>query len=194
MDIIKNNIANTLTILRMLLLPLMVLFFFLEGTYGSVVIFLCFFTYAFAAITDFFDGYYARKFNQISELGTFLDPISDKVFVATLLIMLVGFDRISGPWVILVMLIFAREFLVSGMREYLGPKNIKVPVSQMAKLKTTVQMVAIGFLILSGYSPYAHELGLMLLALATILTLITGMSYLSIGLKHMTKQPETNES
>ena len=194
MDIIKNNIANTLTLLRMLMLPLMVLFFYLEDAHGSVVVFLCFFTFAFAAITDFFDGYYARKLNQISEFGTFLDPISDKVFVSVLLIMLVAFDRITGLWVILVMLIFAREFLVSGIREYLGPKNIQVPVSNLAKIKTTVQMVSVGFLILGSYSPYAQELGLLMLLLATILTLITGMSYLSTGLKHMKNKPEKEES
>ena len=124
MNIIKNNIANSLTIARILLLPLMVLFFYLEESQGSVVIWLCFFTFALSAITDFFDGYFARKLNQVSALGTFLDPISDKIFVSTMLILLVAFGRITGTWVLLVMIIFAREFMVSGIREYLGPKNL----------------------------------------------------------------------
>tara|TARA_R110001592_G_scaffold27763_14_gene102780 strand:+ start:4451 stop:5035 length:585 start_codon:yes stop_codon:yes gene_type:complete len=193
MNIIKNNIANSLTIARILLLPLMVLFFYLEESQGSVVIWLCFFTFALSAITDFFDGYFARKLNQVSALGTFLDPISDKIFVSTMLILLVAFGRITGTWVLLVMIIFAREFMVSGIREYLGPKNIQVPVSVLAKWKTTVQMLSIGFLILSDYSPYAYEIGIILLCTATILTLITGMSYLLIGLKHMKDEPEKDE-
>jgi len=194
MSLVKNNIANILTILRILLLPLMVLFFYLEEAQGSVVIWLCFFTFVISAITDYFDGYFARKLNQISDFGTFLDPISDKIFVSTILIMLVAFERITGVWVILVMLIFAREFMVSGLREFLGPKGVKMPVTMMAKWKTTVQMLALGFLILSGYSPYAYEIGIILLSLATILTLITGLSYLIIGLKHMKEKPDKDKA
>lgn len=189
MEIIKNNIPNTLTFMRILMIPLMVLFFYMEEAYGSTVIFLCFFLYVIAAITDYFDGYFARKLNQHSAFGTFLDPISDKILVSILLITLVAFGHIADVWVILVMLIFAREFLVSGMREYLGPKNITIPVTQIAKLKTTVQMVAIGFLILSGHSPYAHEIGLLLLTLATILTLVSGLQYFFNGLKHIQDEP-----
>ncbi len=194
MSLVKDNIANILTISRMLLLPIMVLLFYLEETQGSVVIWLCFFTYVFSAITDFFDGYLARKLNQISALGTFLDPISDKIFVSTILIMLVAFERITGVWVILVMLIFAREFMVSGLREYLGPKDVKMPVSVLAKWKTATQMLSLGFLILSGYYTYAYEFGIILLSIATILTLITGLSYLIIGLKHMKEKPDKCES
>ncbi|MGN7438082.1 MAG: CDP-diacylglycerol--glycerol-3-phosphate 3-phosphatidyltransferase [Alcanivorax sp.] len=192
MKIITNNIPNTLTIMRILMIPLMVLFFYMEAKYGSTVIFLCFFTYVFAAITDYFDGFFARKLNQHSAFGTFLDPISDKILVSVLLITLVAFDRITGLWTILVMLIFTREFLVSGMREYLGPKKISMPVTQIAKLKTTVQMVAIGFLILSNHSPYAYEIGLILLTLATILTIISGLQYFFKGVKHIKDEQTEN--
>ncbi len=136
-------------------------------------------------MTDFFDGYIARKLNQISWFGTFLDPISDKIFVSTLLILLVAFNRIDGLWIILVILIFAREFLISGLREFLGAKDIKMPVSAMAKWKTSTQMLSIGFLILGNHAPYALELGQILLAIACALTIITGIHYLMIGLKHM---------
>ncbi len=192
MKIITNNIPNTLTIMRILMIPLMVIFFYMEAKHGSTVIFLCFFTYVFAAITDYFDGFFARKLNQHSAFGTFLDPISDKILVSVLLITLVAFDRITGLWTILVMLIFTREFLVSGMREYLGPKKISMPVTQIAKLKTTVQMVAIGFLILSNHSPYAYEIGLILLTLATILTIISGLQYFFKGVKHIKDEQTEN--
>ncbi len=185
MDIIKNNMANILTIARLLLLPVIIGLFYLENSWGGFAAWLCLIVYAIASATDFFDGYIARKLNQISDFGTFLDPISDKIFVSSLMILLVAFGRIEGLWIILVILIFAREFMVSGLREFLGPKGIKVPVSKLAKYKTATQMLSLGFLIIGGYSPYALELGLALFSLATILTLITGFTYMVIGFKHM---------
>ncbi len=186
-DLIKNNLANILTIARLLLLPVIIGLFFLESSWGGFAAWLCFIVYAAASATDFFDGYVARKYNQISEFGTFLDPISDKIFVSSLMILLVAFGRIEGAWVILVILIFAREFMVSGLREFLGPKGIKVPVSKLAKYKTATQMLSLAFLIIGGYAPYALELGLALLSIATILTLVTGFAYMIIGFKHMRK-------
>ena len=193
MKIIKNNIANILTVARLLLLPLIIALFYWEASLSNdiakaAIAWISLLIYAIGAMTDFFDGYIARKLDQISDFGTFLDPISDKIYVATILILLVAFGRIEGAWIILVILIFAREFLVSGLREFLGPKNIKVPVSKLAKWKTSVQMLSLGFLILGSYSPYATELGLLLLGIATILTLITGMAYMVIGFKHMKAQ------
>lgn len=189
MTFIKNHLANILTITRLLLLPVIVALFYLEQSWGGLASWLCFFVYIIAAITDWLDGYIARKMNQISEFGTFLDPISDKIFVAALLLMLVGFGRIEGLWIVLVIIIFAREFLVSGLREYLGPKNIKVPVTKLAKWKTTAQMLSTGFLIIGPYAPYAPEIGLALLLLATILTVVTGAGYMIAGLRHM-RAPE----
>lgn len=185
MELIKNNLANILTIARLFLLPVIIALFFMEAYWGGFAAYLCLFIYIIAAITDFFDGYIARKMNQITPFGTFLDPISDKIFVSSLLILLVAFQRIEGLWLILVILIFAREFLVSGLREFLGPKNVKMPVTKLAKWKTATQMLALGFLIIGNYAPYSKELGLVLLALATLLTLITGISYMIAGLKHM---------
>lgn len=185
MDIIKNNLANILTVARLFMLPIIIALFFAEEAWGGIAIWLCLLIYAIAAITDFFDGYIARKFNQITEFGTFLDPISDKVFVSTLLILLVAFGKIEGLWIICVILIFAREFLVSGLREFLAPKGIHMPVTKLAKWKTMLQMLSLGFLIVAGYAPYILELGQVLLALATGLTLITGISYMVLGLKYM---------
>ena len=138
--------------------------------------------YALSAITDFFDGYLARKMNIVSPFGTFLDPIADKVFVAIILIALVDIGRLDGLWTIPVIIIFTREFLVSGMREFLGPKDIKLPVTQLAKWKTTFQMVALGILIYGGE---ALTGGQITLAIAAALTVITGWGYLKVGLKHL---------
>lgn len=185
MDIIKNNLANILTVARLFMLPVIIALFFAEEAWGGIAIWLCALVYVIAAATDFFDGYIARKYNQITEFGTFLDPISDKIFVSTLLILLVAFGKVEGLWIICVILIFAREFLVSGLREFLGPKGVQMPVTKLAKWKTMVQMLCLGFLIIAGYAPYALELGLVLLALATGLTLLTGISYMMVGLKYM---------
>ena len=184
-DFIKNNIANILTVARLLLLPVIIWLFFIESSWGGIAAWLCLLIYVIASATDFFDGYIARKLNQISDFGTFLDPISDKIFVSSLMILLIAFGRIEGSWIILVILIFAREFMVSGLREFLGPKGIKVPVSKLAKWKTATQMLSLGFLIIGGYAPYALELGLILLSIATILTLATGFTYMIAGFKHM---------
>lgn len=185
MDFIKQNFANILTVARMALLPVMIWLFYMEAAWGAMAIWLCFWVYTLAALTDFFDGYIARKYNQISWFGTFLDPISDKIVVSTLLVLLVGFSKITGIWITLVILIFAREFMISGLREFLGPKNIKMPVSNLAKWKTSAQMLSLGFLILSGYVPYVQILGLLLLLVATALTLMTGITYMKQSLKHM---------
>ncbi|MCL4679275.1 MAG: CDP-diacylglycerol--glycerol-3-phosphate 3-phosphatidyltransferase [Alphaproteobacteria bacterium] len=193
MELIKNNLANILTCARMALLPFMIALFYAEASWGGFAALLCFILYAVSAITDYFDGYVARKYNQITPLGTFLDPISDKVFVTSLLLLLVAFGRVEGLWILLVLLIFAREFLVSGLREFLGPKNIKMPVSFMAKWKTTAQMVATGFLILGPHAPYATEIGLIALCAATLLTVITGGQYFMKALPVLLAKDEPSE-
>jgi CDP-diacylglycerol--glycerol-3-phosphate 3-phosphatidyltransferase len=137
--------------------------------------------YAACALTDFFDGYLARKLNAVSAFGTFLDPISDKVFVALILLALVDTGPLSGIWIIAVMIIITREFLVSGLREFLGPKDVKMPVTKLAKWKTTVQMLSLGFLIISPALPEALMAGQLLMALAAILTAWTGFLYLKTG-------------
>ncbi len=179
------NIPNILTIARIILLPFMMSLFFLESTYGAVATWACFALYVIAALTDFLDGFLARKLNQISAFGTFLDPISDKIFVGCLLVLLVGFGRLEGLWMIPVMLILFREFLISGLREFLGPQNIKLPVTNLAKWKTTLQMLSLGVLVLAPVMPYALEIGQWSLLAASILTLITGWGYLKAGLEVM---------
>jgi len=177
------TLPNILTLSRIALLPFMVAGFFMEPVWGSPVTWGIFALYGVSAITDFLDGWAARKLNQISPLGTFLDPIADKIFVAALLVLLVAFGRLTGLYIIPVILILAREFAVSGLREFLGPQDIKLPVTTLAKWKTTTQMLSLGLLILAPAVPYTLVAGQGLLLVATLLTLITGGQYLRAGLK-----------
>lgn len=179
------NLPNILTIARILLLPFMMMCFFMEPVYGAVASWICLGLYVIAAVTDFLDGWVARKFNQVSPFGTFLDPISDKIFVGCLLVLLVGFGRLEGVWMIPVMLILFREFLISGLREFLGPQNVKLPVTNLAKWKTTLQMLSLGFLVIAPALPYTLVIGQWSLAAAAALTIITGWGYVKTGLEVM---------
>lgn len=174
------NIPNILTLSRMALLPVIILLMYAGLGWAALVL------YAIAAITDFLDGYIARKFNMVSSFGTFLDPISDKVFVALMLIVLVDTGQLSGLFILPVLVILTREFLVSGLREFLGPKDVQVPVTQLAKWKTTVQMVALGLLIVGHESFALLVLGLVLICAAAGITAYTGYLYLQASWTHLT--------
>ncbi len=145
--------------------------------------------YIIAAITDFFDGYLARKWQQQSALGKMLDPIADKVLVAIILLVLCGDQILRGGHVWAAIIILAREVLVSGLREFLGQLHVSVPVTQIAKWKTTVQLVAIGFLIAGPAGdtivPGVTWIGIVGLWIAAGLTLYTGYDYFRAGLRHV---------
>jgi cardiolipin synthase (CMP-forming) len=145
--------------------------------------------YVVAAITDFFDGYLARKWQQQSALGKMLDPIADKVLVAVILLVLCGDQILRGGHVWAAIIILAREVLVSGLREFLGLLRVSVPVTQIAKWKTTVQLVAIGFLIAGPAGdtliPGVTWVGIIGLWIAAALTLYTGYDYFRAGLRHV---------
>ncbi len=177
-----QNLANILTMTRLALLPFIILLLFIPAGWAAWA---CLVLYAIGALTDFLDGWIARKFNQISAFGTFMDPISDKIFVVTVLLMLIAVDRLTGLWVLPVIIILTREFLVAGIREYLGPKNIKLPVTKLAKWKTTIQMVATGILIIAPYVSIGHFIGQAGLSAAAVLTVMTGWNYLKTGLQHI---------
>lgn len=181
-----RHLPNILTVSRIVLLPVLIGLFFVAGpvaAWSALAI------YIFCAVTDFFDGYLARKYGSISGFGTFLDPISDKIFVAALLLALATFDRLDGFWMIPAIVILGREFLISGLREYLGPQNVKVPVSRLAKWKTGLQMTALGFLVIGDYGdalvPETLLIGQFLLTVAAIITLVTGWNYLKVGFRHI---------
>ncbi len=145
--------------------------------------------YAAAAVTDFLDGYLARAWSQQSSLGRMLDPIADKLLVAAVLFMLVNDRTIGGVNVLAAIIILCREILVSGLREFLAELKLSLPVSQVAKWKTTAQLLALGFLICGPaggrFLPGTTEIGLVLLWIAATLTIYTGWDYLISGIRHI---------
>jgi cardiolipin synthase (CMP-forming) len=190
------SLPNVLTYGRILAVPLLVGVMFMDrpGAAGAawsdypnwiaLAIFLA------ACITDFFDGYLARAWSQQSSLGQMLDPIADKLLVGAALVMLVANGTIKSWSVCAAIIILSREILVSGLREYLAELRVKVAVTQLAKWKTTVQMIAIGVLIAGDAGDkilggWATPIGLVLLWLAALVTLYTGYDYFRAGLRHM---------
>ena len=185
------NLPNMLTYARILAVPLIVLCFYMEGRvrptdwwrWVAVGIFVV------ASITDYFDGYIARTWEQTSNIGKMLDPIADKLLVSAALLLL-AFDRTIDKWTLwAAIIILCREILVSGLREYLAALKVSVPVSQLAKWKTAMQLVAIGFLLAGPAGdqvlPYTTEIGVALLWVSAIVTLYTGYDYFRAGLKHI---------
>jgi CDP-diacylglycerol--glycerol-3-phosphate 3-phosphatidyltransferase len=145
-----------------------------------------------AGITDFFDGYLARAWSQQSQLGRMLDPIADKLLVAACLFMLVADGTITGVWIWAAIVILCREILVSGLREFLAELRVSVPVTRVAKWKTALQLVSIGFLIAGPAGelvlPHTVKIGTALLVIAAILTLYTGWDYLRSGIKYVAEE------
>ncbi len=142
-----------------------------------------------AGITDILDGYFARTWDQQSSLGRMLDPIADKLLVSSCLLMLAADETIRGWSLFASIIILCREILVSGLREYLAELRVSVPVTRLAKWKTTCQLVAIGFL-LAGEAgdnifPFTTATGLVLLWISAIVTLYTGWDYLRASLRHL---------
>lgn len=185
------SLPNLLTLSRILAVPILV---FLLWRPTPVDYAITFVLYCIVGITDYFDGYLARAQGQISKLGQFLDPIADKIMVAAVLIMLISSRKsnpvpeIEGLHIIAGLIILLREIIVSGLREFLADLRVSVPVSRLAKWKTTFQLVALGALILGGAVPaypWVHLVGIISLWAAAALTLITGWDYLRVGIKHM---------
>ncbi len=179
----KQNIPNYLTVLRIAIIPMMLAVFVLPNGWGNIFAAMLFII---ASISDFFDGYLARKWNVQSSLGRFLDPIADKLLIAAILILLVDARVIHGWHILPAIGILCREILVSGLREFLAELKISVPVTYLAKWKTGVQMGALFFLLLGPVTPEwlgGEYGGLILLWVAAILTLYTGYNYLKYGMK-----------
>src|SRR6201986_5282585 len=145
-----------------------------------------------AGISDFLDGYFARMLGQQSSLGRMLDPIADKLLVASCLLMLAAESTIHGWALFAAVVILCREILVSGLREYLAELRVSVPVTRLAKWKTTLQLIAVGFLICGeagdAIVPVVTRIGITLLWLSALLTLYTGWDYLQAGLHHLTRE------
>jgi CDP-diacylglycerol--glycerol-3-phosphate 3-phosphatidyltransferase len=185
------TLPNLLTLSRILAVPILVFLLWRPTPVDYAVTFVL---YCVVGITDYFDGYLARAQGQISRLGQFLDPIADKIMVGAVLVMLISSRRenpvpeIAGLHIIPALVILLREIIVSGLREFLAGLQVSVPVSALAKWKTTLQLVALGALILGGalpHAPWVHDVGLISLWAAAALTLVTGYDYLRTGLRHM---------
>jgi cardiolipin synthase (CMP-forming) len=181
------SVPNLLTYARLAAVPLIaVVLFFLEGEMRN---WLAVSIFVFASITDFLDGYVARAWGQQSPLGRMLDPIADKLLVGATLLLLVSDQTISGWSIWAALTILSREILVSGLREFLAELNVMVAVSRLAKWKTGVQMVALGFLLAGDAGDavvgYATTVGLVMLWAAAILTIYTGFDYVRAGLKYV---------
>ena len=182
-----TSLPNLLTLSRILVIPVVIGSFYVHGDYARW--FACA-LFSAAGITDWLDGHMARRWQQQSELGRFLDPIADKLLVSATLFMLTTFGRLSAGAVLPALVILCREILVSGLREYLAGLRVGMPVSRLAKWKTTIQMVAIGFLIVGDAGPSfipVAGIGETLLWIAGLLTLVTGYDYLRAGLPHMAR-------
>lgn len=185
------SLPNLLTLSRILAVPILVFLLWRPAPLDYAITFVL---YCIVGITDYLDGYLARAQGQISRLGQFLDPIADKIMVAAVIMMLVstrnesGEPIIHGLHILPALTILLREIFVSGLREFLAPLKVSVPVSSLAKWKTTFQLVALGALILAGAVPgeqWVHSVGLASLWAAAILTLVTGWDYLRTGVRHM---------
>jgi cardiolipin synthase len=184
-----TDLPNLLTISRIAVIPLMMLlaaFHTPWGDLGACIVF------GLAGITDYFDGKLARDRKQTSDLGRMLDPIADKLLVASALMLLVGTERLSAAALYPAIVIMLREILVSGLREYLAGIRVGLPVTALAKWKTGVQMGALGAL-LAGEGSAAllgipwlpvSIIGEAMLWAAAALTLVTGWDYLTTGLRH----------
>lgn len=194
------TLPNILTLSRIFAVPLLAgLLWWPDWPLGYG---LAFAMYCLMGITDYFDGYLARAQGTVSKLGIFLDPIADKIMVAAVILVLAARGVLTGPYVgslhvIAGLVILLREIAVSGLREFLGGLQVSVPVSKLAKWKTTFQMVSLGALILGAALPgwlatvagieinVPHTVGLGTLWGAAVLTVITGWDYLRVGLRHM---------
>ena len=193
----KFKIPNILTIGRLIIVPIFVISFFIPGIVGDLV---PFFLFAIASFTDYLDGFLARLYKEESKLGELLDPIDDKILVASALILLVMNGIIKNYEVIAAIIILTREILISGLREFMAKKEISVPVSNLAKFKTFIQMSAIALLLtgetgnkIINFQDYnAQTIGIILLWLAAILTLYTGYDYMVKGIDTVISDDEKN--
>ena len=193
----KLKIPNILTIGRIIIVPIFVLTFFIPGFFGDLI---PFFLFVLASFTDYLDGLLARLFKEESKLGQLLDPIADKILVATALILLVMNGTIKNYEVIAAIIILTREILISGLREFLAKTSVSIQVTSLAKLKTLLQMLSITILLtgesgnkLINFQDYnAQTIGIILLWLSAFLTLYTGYDYVRKGIDHAINEDNKN--
>ena len=179
------TIPNIITFIRIFLIPVILYLLFSENPNIVLIAGLLFIV---SSVSDYFDGYLARTLNQSSKLGTLLDPIADKLLIASVIVVLVDTGVISNIHVVPAIIILLREIAISGLREFLAKLNTDMPVSKLAKYKTTFQMVSLSILIISlGFelNDLLWNIGLITLWISAIITLLSGYNYMVKGLKHI---------
>ncbi len=179
------TIPNIITFIRIFLIPIILYLLFSENPNIVLIAGLLFIV---SSVSDYFDGYLARTLNQSSKLGTLLDPIADKLLIASVIVVLVDTGVITNIHVVPAIIILLREIAISGLREFLAKLNTDMPVSKLAKYKTTFQMVSLSILIISlGFelNDLLWNIGLITLWIAAIITLLSGYNYMVKGLKHI---------
>ena len=179
------TIPNIITFIRIFLIPIILYLLFSENPNIVLIAGLLFIV---SSVSDYFDGYLARTLNQSSKLGTLLDPIADKLLIASVIVVLVDTGVISNIHVVPALIILLREIAISGLREFLAKLNTDMPVSKLAKYKTTFQMISLSILIISlGFelNDLLWNIGLITLWIAAIITLLSGYNYMAKGLKHI---------
>tara|TARA_B100000945_G_scaffold207807_1_gene167244 strand:+ start:31 stop:615 length:585 start_codon:yes stop_codon:yes gene_type:complete len=193
------KIPNILTIGRIIIVPIFVFTFFIPGFFGDLI---PFFLFVLASFTDYLDGLLARLFKEESKLGELLDPIADKILVATALILLVMNGTIKNYEVIAAVIILTREILISGLREFLARTSVSIQVTSLTKLKTLLQMLSIAILLtgesgnkLINFQDYnAQTIGIILLWLSAFLTLYTGYDYVRKGIDHAINEDNSKDT
>lgn len=178
------TIPNLLCFFRLGVIPVMVALFYIDTAWAAWTNVLL---YTLAGLSDFLDGRIARATNTETLLGKFLDSSTDKMVVGVSLMLLLAFDRLEGVWIIPALIIYLREILISGVREFMGLYNVIVPVTKLAKWKLTTQMFFIGFLIAGPYGdaviPHAYMIGKVGLVAAAVITVLSGWDYMREALK-----------
>ena len=180
------SLPNLMTVMRIAITPLVAVLIWSDITPHGYQFAL--YLYTIASVTDYVDGFIARRLKVESRFGEMLDPIADKLLIAAVLLALASVDKSGWLFLVPALIILIREFMISGLREYLAKENISAPVSKLAKWKTTAQILALGFLMgapgFPGF-PFANEIGLTLLWIAAILTIQTGSAYVIGALRHV---------
>ena len=181
-----KSIPNVMTVLRLAAAPLVAILIWQDGSQTGAIIALTIFLAA--SVSDFLDGWMARKMSIVSPFGTMLDPIADKVLIGVCLLALARVTDHGWLFFLPALTIITREFLVSGLREYMAGHNVTIPVSYLAKWKTTLQLVAIGLFLAVPVFPafvFLDSLALLTLWVAALVTAQTGIQYFQGALRHV---------
>jgi cardiolipin synthase len=188
---VMYNVPNLLSAYRIVLVPVIAACFYIDGYWATWIATWLFFI---GCWSDFFDGIIARRWKQTSIIGKFLDSSADKIMVGGVMLLLVGFQRLTGIWIMLALIIFVREILIAGLREFLALQGVDVPISWMGKWKAAVQMIASGFLMAGSYGeawlPHSMLYGKILFLIAAVMTVVSGWDYLKKGYETMAKMED----